>query len=60
MHDPKDLRNIHVLRLNSEIQSHVFWKQTETNTLEVYSSRKKISWLQKYQVEKGGKMFFKK
>lgn len=52
MHDPKDLRNIHALRLISKIQSHVFWKQTETYTLKVYSSRKKISWLQKANVKR--------
>lgn len=51
---PQQLEEYTCGRLNSKIQSHVFWKQTETYTLKVYSSRKKISWLQKYQVGKGG------
>lgn len=32
MPDPKNLRNIHELRLNSKIQRYIFWKQTETHS----------------------------
>lgn len=34
-----------------------FGKKKETYTLRLYSSRKKVSWLQKYQVGKGEKCF---